>query len=298
MTQYIIESDYIDIMKNIGIIRNLKKTRAFKSLFECRNNFILSRNLRDKKYMVIEHPKCGRTWLLQIIKYICEHERNESFINIIGRTHDGAGLQSPQLHYSELINRIPSRPIRNKKIILIMRDPKDTMVSFYFQATKRRKVYKGTISDFIRSPDYGIQKFITFYEEYLKFLDSKKIGIDYIIIDYEDMYKNCHDEIVKTITFLNLYPSKIDCRRAFNQVINDAIEYCSFEKMQRRERENATTNRTNNYGSMLPGDPNDPESFKVRKGIVGGYKDYLSLGDIKFINGCLDKSKILSKLYK
>jgi len=35
---------------------------------------------------------------------------------------------------------------------------------------------------------------------------------------------------------------------------------------------------------MQPGDTNDEESYKVRKGKVGGYLEYLSQDDMNFIN--------------
>jgi hypothetical protein len=34
---------------------------------------------------------------------------------------------------------------------------------------------------------------------------------------------------------------------------------------------------------LRPGDASDPESFKVRRGVVGGYRDYLSPSDLAYI---------------
>jgi hypothetical protein len=34
------------------------------------------------------------------------------------------------------------------------------------------------------------------------------------------------------------------------------------------------------HSRMAPGDPNDPESFKTRRGEIGGYLGYLSPGQI------------------
>ena len=36
--------------------------------------------------------------------------------------------------------------------------------------------------------------------------------------------------------------------------------------------------------ALSPGDPQNPNSFKVRKGQIGGYKDALSSEDIEFWN--------------
>ena len=38
---------------------------------------------------------------------------------------------------------------------------------------------------------------------------------------------------------------------------------------------------------LQPRDRNDPESFNVRRGRIGGYADYLSAGDIAYANGTM-----------
>jgi hypothetical protein len=41
--------------------------------------------------------------------------------------------------------------------------------------------------------------------------------------------------------------------------------------------------------AMGPGDVRDPESFKVRRGKVGGYREYLSIEDQKYAADALMK---------
>jgi hypothetical protein len=50
--------------------------------------------------------------------------------------------------------------------------------------------------------------------------------------------------------------------------------------MQGREREGAFVEANRR---LVPKDPGDPESFKVRKGVVGGYLEYLSAEDAAFL---------------
>jgi len=38
------------------------------------------------------------------------------------------------------------------------------------------------------------------------------------------------------------------------------------------------------HPSLMPRDKNDPESFKTRRGKVGGYVDYLTPQDIEFLD--------------
>jgi hypothetical protein len=77
-------------------------------------------------------------------------------------------------------------------------------------------------------------------------------------------------------------------RRAFDcvgvtgisdETIREAVEFARFENM--RELELAGTG---NRKMLTPGSPDDPESFKTRRGVVGGYRDYLSDELIDYIN--------------
>jgi len=56
-----------------------------------------------------------------------------------------------------------------------------------------------------------------------------------------------------------------------------ALEFSRFENMQKLEAAGAFDSKI-----LLPGDVRDPESFKVRRGKVGGYREYLSLEDQRY----------------
>src|SRR5437773_2246999 len=57
-------------------------------------------------------------------------------------------------------------------------------------------------------------------------------------------------------------------------IFQKALEFSRFENMQKLEAAGV-------FGSKIlhPGDVRDPESFKVRRGKVGGFREYLSAGD-------------------
>jgi hypothetical protein len=50
----------------------------------------------------------------------------------------------------------------------------------------------------------------------------------------------------------------------------DAIAYASFEQMRARE----AANDQKSLRSLRPGQRENPESFKTRRGKVGGYREY------------------------
>jgi hypothetical protein len=92
-------------------------------------------------------------------------------------------------------------------------------------------------------------------------------------VTYEGLHLDGPGNLAAVLAFLGADASAED-------VIADALEYAAFERMQGRERDGGFSEANRR---LVPKDPDDPESFKVRKGVVGGYRDYLSAGDIGFL---------------
>jgi hypothetical protein len=67
-------------------------------------------------------------------------------------------------------------------------------------------------------------------------------------------------------------------------IFQEALEFSRFENMQKLEAAGAFDSNI-----LHPGDVRDPESFKVRRGKVGGYREYLSLEDQKYAADALMK---------
>lgn len=224
---------------------------------------------------VIEHPKCGRTWIRSILDSYMEMVN----INIrIRYTHNGSEfnmLDSKAIERKKVLSRLK---FRYKKIVFLIREPKDVMVSLYFQATKRMGVFEdgSSISDFIRHPCFGIEKMIAFLNIW-DFLFKRGIVKDYIIISYESMHKNCFEQMERMFRFLDI---KID-----EDKLRKVIDKNTFERLQKKEIENTINSEGKRYGYLKAKDLNDPESFKLRKGAIRGYKMYLNDEDIAYING-------------
>jgi hypothetical protein len=60
-------------------------------------------------------------------------------------------------------------------------------------------------------------------------------------------------------------------------IFQEALEFSQFENMQKLEAAGSFDSNI-----LHPGDVRDPESFKVRRGKVGGYREYLSVEDQQF----------------
>lgn len=239
---------------------------------------------RTKVY-IVSHPKAGRTWLRVMLgKAISEMYNLPEDVLLdtyaITRraallptrlTHDGASIVAGKTS-GEL--SISKRAYRNKKVILLVRNVKDILVSNYFQATKRRRRYTGTISDFIRDERYGARKVVTFYNGWLM---ECHVPRDFLLLRYEDMHEDPHRVLAEALEFVGM--TEVD-----EHVLRNAVEYSAFSRMKEMEKSSRWDS-----DAMRPRSDVDAESFKVRRGIVGGHRDYLSEEDEKYVDQVIEE---------
>ena len=67
-------------------------------------------------------------------------------------------------------------------------------------------------------------------------------------------------------------------------ILQAALDFSQFENMQKLEAAGAFDSKI-----LRQGDVCDPESFKVRRGKVGGYREYLSTEDREYAADALTK---------
>lgn len=212
----------------------------------------------------ISFPKSGRTWLRVMLDALD-----------IPLEYDHAGsAYAHALHWQELDTSLADQ---YERIILLIRDPRDTVVSGYYQATRRIRVkYQGSLSEFIRDPRYGIEKIARFH--FLWIVKARTCD-RMLIVRYEDLQTDCTAQLERIVHFLGR-----DVRRARLQ---DVAKENRFDKMQARERAGAYADR---FGDRFGADDEtDPDAYKVRKGRVGGYLDELSPADVTYCNDVLER---------
>ena len=120
---------------------------------------------------VLSYPKSGRTWMRALLgKALVDHYHLssgrllelEEVTRLAGLPvatfyHDGSAMLDG-LSWRDL--RSDKSEYRDKRVLLLGRDVRDTLVSAYFHATRRLGIYEGTISSFIRDERYGADKVI------------------------------------------------------------------------------------------------------------------------------------------
>jgi hypothetical protein len=218
------------------------------------------------QYMIMEHPKCGRTWLNALLRTSVSKEYD---IDLSGKTslvmlnHDGQALKNRKDDYIR-----SGKYDDNKSIIFLVRDPRDVMVSFYFAVKRPYRVHLfpyGNISEFIRSK-FGIEHMMKFLNDWSVILSNKK---DSMWISYENMQADTMSVLTDCLGFIGIDVSVKSMRFA--------IEKCSFDKMQKDEmKQSEVANR---------------EQLQIRRGKIGGYVDYLKSNDIDYINHMMRQYK-------
>jgi len=233
-------------------------------------------------YYFLSYPKCGRTWLRVILgkywasKYKLPTELNNYELNKLWKnnanipfifvTHGGTPAWK---HFSEIT--LP-KYLANKKVLLMVRDPRDVVVSLFYHMKYRNKAFDGNLSNFLRYKG-GIESIITYYN---LFIDKQDQFKDLYILRYEDLRNNTFQKMLEVLHFFG--ENDID-----SQSLNLAIEYSKFDAMQQRE---ANQEKADNPISepLKPADLKDNRSFKTRSGKVGAYRNELSLEDINYVN--------------
>ena len=228
---------------------------------------------------IISYPKCGRTWLrIMLAKalaihfndpretvwsprdVICSVHRRHPYIRF---THDG--VDHPPGRAQDAERRYYR--YKRKRVILLIRDPRDVLVSYYFQRT-RREGESHEMRGFVRHPWWGIDRLIPFMRGWY---EHRHVPVSFLLVRYADLHHDAGAELRKVLTFVNLRDVSEDTFRM-------AVRYASFENMRRLSLRELAID-----GRMAPADIQDPESYKVRKGKIGGYTEYLSTAEIEYI---------------
>lgn len=242
-------------------------------------------NLTSKKkrynnsdVIVLSVAKSGRTWLRVLLnKYIADQNQLPFTLDDIGAgdpnlpsilyTHEIWDHLSKAKYFQRLAGKyiVPETLLREKSVLVLYRDPRDVIVSLYFQKTKRsnRKI-DTDLSSFIANRRFGLSAVVAVLNHWRKRLRHHPRCL---WVSYEALKADTTQTLQEIVTFLNL---KVDRRG-----LAEAVAFADFQNMKKLEMSGTFSDAI-----LKPGDPDDPESFKVRKGKVGGYVDYVDPKDL------------------
>jgi Sulfotransferase domain len=158
----------------------------------------------------------------------------------------------------------------SRRVVFLIRDPRDTVVSQYFHLTKLSNVYDKDLKGFIRDPYNGIERIVVFNK---KWCESRSKFKDFLVVSYEDLKINPIESLEQILQFIGL--PFINKKSIINTVKNN-----EFQKLQQREISGELYDAHGDRFAEDGGQGND--GLKVRRGKVGGYVDYFDEEDIEY----------------
>ncbi len=244
-----------------------------------------ARELSGGDAILISIPKSGRTWIRTFLNAYFSYklgrqfsldltDRGDAGVPRIIYSHDRFEHRTKGNAWDRLRTKylIPRRALRKRPIVLLARDPRDTFVSYFVQLTRRnpatpKEIREMSIDALLRHPRFGIGAMMEVMNAWIEEFGNRS---DFTIIRYEDLRAEparLFHELLRAIG-----EKEID-----EAVFGPAIDFSDFRNMQKLEA-------AGEFGSKIlqPRDREDPESFKVRQGKVGGFRDYLSGEDRRY----------------
>ena len=233
---------------------------------------------RRADVLLVSYPKCGRTWLTMLLaRALANHAELEEDVDYLATDLLGGRVDGlPHVRISHDDNphwkragdlKHSKRRYRHKQVILLVRDPRDVVVSMYFERTRRERAYSGTLHEFLREPRGSLDTILEYYNIWAQ-EQARPRGL--CLVRYEDLQADTPGELQRILRFLGLEVDDFH--------VDEAVRFASFESMRSME-----SGGTLGSGRLRARDPGDQESFKTRKGKVGGFVDYLSLEEIAWM---------------
>ena len=249
-----------------------------------------ARQLSGGDAIVVSIPKSGRTWVRTFLcAYFCEKIRQpftlepEKYGGVpqIIYTHDLFEQRTKADRWDKLRGKylIPQRDRTGRPIILLVRDPRDALVSLYIQLTRRTretpaKLKQMSASELLRDPAFGIESMVEIMNSWLAEWSDRA---DFLLLPYESLRKDPEPGFRRLLRVLG---ERCVDEKAFSR----ALEFSDFGHMKELESAGAFASKI-----LRAGDTKDPESFKVRRGKIGGFEDYLSPNDQVYAAAALEK---------
>ncbi len=250
--------------------------RRFLSHNALRTRFRVSR----AQALIVSFPKSGRTWLrLMVGKALCTRfgipdakalaiDELSSRAGLLRTyvTHDGTAIEDGYTHRQLPVGK---KRYAKKRVVLLTRDAKDVLVSSYFHATRRARLYSGDISMFVRDDRYGARKLARFHQIWA---EHAHVPVAFMLVRYEDLQSRPETVLTNVLEFIGLPTMDQD-------IVRQAVRFADFGNMRALERSGRFSEAI-----LRPGQIDDEESYKVRRGIVGGYRDYLGEDAVRYVD--------------
>lgn len=247
--------------------------------------------LQRADIVVVSFGKSGRTWLRVMISHLfrLKYDLPENAVLGFDNFHN-LNREVPRTFFTHdnyikdfTGDSTSKTPFYDKRVILLARDPRDVAVSQFFQWKFRLKTSKVAINnyppqgseislfDFVMGDNGGSMQAVT---DYLNLWARESHKLKYFhLLRYEDLRARPREELRSLLDFMQVAATEAQ--------VNGAVDYSSYENMKKME--SAQQFRMAG-GRMMPRDKDNPDSYKVRRAKVGGYRDYFTDEEVAAID--------------
>jgi len=237
------------------------------------------RKLGLADWVLVSWGKSGRTWFRMMISRVYQVKFGLKGHQLLGFDNlHRKNKNIPKVYFTHgnyLADYTEHRDSKvdfyGKKIVLLVRDPRDIAVSQFFQWKFRMRPRKKTINqyptgegeveifDFVMRPQSGLKKIVDFMNLWAD--EAGRIE-ELHVVRYEDLRRAPVETLGRLLEFIGTPGSA--------EQLADAVEFASVEKMRKLE---AKRTFWLSGSRMAPADRSNPNSYKVRRGKVGGYRN-------------------------
>lgn len=251
------------------------------------------KKLRRADCVIVSFGKSGRTWLRVMLSRLYQIKHGLSDRHLIG--FDNLHYKNraiPKIFFTHdnylkdyTGNDDSKADYYGKKIVLLVRNPADVAVSQYFQWRYRMRPRKKSINaypshgeevpifDFVARQEAGLSKVIDFMNGWAGEFERLE---DVLVVRYEDLRTQPEATLAGIAEFIETPGTP--------EEIRDAVEFASVENMRKMEQRRVFWL---SGGRMVAKDRNDPNTYKVRRAKVGGYRDYFNDDEVNEIESII-----------
>lgn len=238
----------------------------------------ITRAYRPPTAIVVSYPRAGRTWLRAVLAHAFEEivgPRSAHPMDTTGWTRIEQRLPRMILtHGRDNPRRLTPREIptdiswvRDQRVILLVRDPRDVLLSLYHEATKRSQAmrgrgWQGSLAEALRADHGGLRTIVAFYNVWAR---QRQVPAQMLLVKYEHARADPALETGRLLGWLGLDAAPETVRR-----IADAASFDSLRRQELSGRLGYTPK---------PGMADDPDTLIMRRGVVGAYRDAFTAED-------------------
>jgi hypothetical protein len=217
-------------------------------------------SIRPTDLFICSYPKSGTTWLGYLLANLIKPDPAEALdlksfnryvpdVNLEytkrGSLHEHDALADPRLFLCHAASdaRLP-------KVVYVLRDPRDVMVSYWHYQKFLGRQMDQTLADYLRREDHWPCEWDAHVASWL----CPRLHPNLEVVRYEDLHTDAEGSIRRVLDLAGIVCT--------DERIRAAVEAARFEKMRKAEERHGVNGRA----------ANSDEKF-VRKGRVGGWQE-------------------------